>query len=64
MEFCSHIARHFTLTDGKDKIERARLALADMGSSVSWISECDGFSSDEIKVELTDPLSRFLAALR
>uniref|UniRef100_UPI003980F4BB hypothetical protein n=1 Tax=Salmonella sp. s54925 TaxID=3159674 RepID=UPI003980F4BB len=34
VEFCSHIARHFTITPGRDRIERARLALAHMGSSV------------------------------
>ncbi len=37
MEFCSHIARHFTVTPGEDRIERARLSLAHMGSSVSRI---------------------------
>ncbi|CAB4019530.1 Niemann-Pick C1, partial [Paramuricea clavata] len=34
VEFCSHIARHFTNTPGKDRIQRARLSLAHMGSSV------------------------------
>jgi hypothetical protein len=46
VEFCSHIARHFTNTPGKDRIERARLSLAHMGSSVSKITlfcTCLGF---------------------
>ena len=38
MEFCSHIARHFTVTPGRDRIERAKLALAHMGSSVSIVN--------------------------
>ena len=37
MEFCSHVARHFTITTGDNRIERARLSLAHMGSSVSTL---------------------------
>lgn len=35
VEFCAHIARYFAVHDGPNRLERARLALSEMGSSVS-----------------------------
>lgn len=34
VEFCAHIARYFAVHDGPNRLFRARLALAEMGSSV------------------------------
>ena len=34
VEFCSHITRSFALQQGPDKVERAKIALTKMGSSV------------------------------
>merc|ERR1711915_15881 len=34
VEFCSHIARAFSVCDRDSRVERAEVALADMGSSV------------------------------
>lgn len=34
VEFCAHIARYFAVHDGPNRLSRARLALAEMGSSV------------------------------
>ena len=36
VEFCSHIARAFTVNTKESRVERAKHALAKMGSSVSW----------------------------
>ena len=36
VEFCAHIARYFAVSQGTDRLARARLALADMGSSVRF----------------------------
>lgn len=35
VEFCAHIARYFSVSEGLNRLERARLALSEMGSSVS-----------------------------
>ena len=36
VEFCAHIARYFSVSDGEGRLERARISLAEMGSSVSY----------------------------
>ena len=41
VEFCSHIARAFTLSRRDSRVDRAKEALAKMGSSVSLSVVCD-----------------------
>ena len=36
VEFCAHLAREFSISNKGNKIERAKYALAHMGSSVSY----------------------------
>lgn len=66
MEFCSHIARHFAKTPGKSKVERARIALAHMGSSVSkvafvWKSVCCCRFADDMGLKL--PVENWIAQM-
>ncbi len=34
MEFCAHIARYFAVSQGLNRLHRAKIALSEMGSSV------------------------------
>ncbi|CAF1388802.1 unnamed protein product [Adineta ricciae] len=34
VEFCAHVARYFAVTRGRNRLDRAKVALAEMGSSV------------------------------
>ena len=46
MEFCAHIARYFSVCQGETRLERACLALSEMGSSVSGCVSCSSVACD------------------
>ena len=50
MEFCSHIARAFTVNRQPTRVERAKEALAKMGSSVSLQLNSNSLNSVLLKM--------------
>ena len=56
MEFCSHIARAFTVNRQPTRVERAKEALAKMGSSVSLQLNSNSLNSLLLKMPHPPPL--------
>ena len=55
MEFCSHIARAFTVNRQPTRVERAKEALAKMGSSVSLQLNLNSLNSLLLKMPHPPP---------
>ena len=55
MEFCSHIARAFTVNRQPTRVERAKEALAKMGSSVSLQLNSNSLNSLLLKMPQHPP---------
>ena len=55
MEFCSHIARAFTVNRQPTRVERAKEALAKMGSSVSLQLNSNSLNSLLLKMPHPPP---------